>query len=427
MIFKNSDIALFKHKALYWASQFDVCCSLDTNHFTDSYSKFDALIAAGVKAEVIGTCGNAFDTLAAFKKQHSQWITGFLGYDLKNELEHLNSANADHLHFPDLYFFVPQHLILIKGDEIEIQSHDAETIYQAIKKIRLNFTAKPLDVTINPRFSRAEYIHTVKEIKEHISRGDIYVTNFCQEFYAENAVINPLAVFMALNRASPNPFSCFFKYHQQYILCASPERFLTKQGNKLISQPIKGTAPRSGNKDEDALIKQALRNNTKEQQENVMIVDLVRNDLTRSAKQGTVAVEELFGIYSFEHVHQMISTVVCELAEPVSALNAIRNTFPMGSMTGAPKLSAMQLMEQYERTRRGIYSGAIGYFDPEDNFDFNVVIRTLLYNATEQYLSFQAGSAITFYADPEKEFEECLLKIKAILAVLGQQVSYLQP
>lgn len=426
VIFHPDNIHQFKQKALQWASAFDVCCYLDSNNFTDSYSKFDVLIAAGVNTEVIAQSGKAFEALAGFKSKNSGWITGFLGYDLKNEVEEVNSANPDYLQFPDLYFFVPQHLIIINGDEIDIHSDDAEAIFKAISEFTT--TEEPSStINIQTRFNKAEYIDTVNKIKAHINRGDIYVTNFCQEFYAENAAINPVHIFQKLNDASPNPFACFFKYHHQYILCASPERFLAKRGSKVISQPIKGTAKRGVDDASDKAIIQQLRNNPKEQQENVMIVDLVRNDLTRSAISGTVKVEELFGIYSFKQVHQMISTVVCELDTNIGTIEAIRNTFPMGSMTGAPKVSAMQLMEDYERTKRGIYSGAIGYFSPDGDFDFNIVIRSILYNEIKKYLSFQAGSAITYHADATFEYDECLLKIKAIMEVLGQPESSPQP
>ncbi|NCD68529.1 aminodeoxychorismate synthase component I [Mucilaginibacter sp. R11] len=419
-MFHSDNIALFKQKVLHWAANFDVACYLDSNNFADRYSKFDALIAVDVKAEVTAKAGDAFKALADFKSTHNEWMTGFLGYDLKNEIEDVNSANDDHLHLPDLYFFVPKHLIVIKNNEVEILADGADDIWNTINAFKLNSDKSPSDLLIQTRFNRAEYIDAVNRVKAHINRGDIYVTNFCQEFYAEVASINPVDIFENLNRVSPNPFACFFKYHQQYILCASPERFLAKRENKLISQPIKGTAKRGANATDDNANIQNLRSNSKEQQENVMIVDLVRNDLTHSAIAGTVRVEELFGIYSFKQVHQMISTVVCELDAHIPAVDAIRNTFPMGSMTGAPKIRAMQLMEEYERTRRGIYSGAIGYFSPDGDFDFNVVIRSILYNAVEKYLSFQAGSAITYQADAVFEYEECLLKVKAILEVLGQ-------
>ena len=301
----------------------------------------------------------------------------------------------------------------------EVIADDPSGVLAAIESQDPQQQTEQQPVAIASRFSKTEYLGTVAKIKAHISRGDIYVTNFCQEFYAENAEIDPLEVFKKLNKISPAPFSAFLKWNDKYVICASPERFLAKRGDKLISQPIKGTAKRGKDEAEDDAIKQELRNQTKEQQENVMIVDLVRNDLTRSAKPGTVRTEELFGIYTFKQVHQMISTVVSELDANVSPVTAIKSAFPMGSMTGAPKVSAMQLMEQYERSKRGVYSGAVGYFSPDGDFDFNVVIRTLLYDQKNKYLSFHAGSAITFYADAEKEYEECLLKVKAIRDVLS--------
>jgi para-aminobenzoate synthetase component 1 len=423
VIKKVNEPQIFKKKALKWASAFDVFCYLDSNNFNDQYSKFDALIAVGVKDEIIPPAGNAFNQLEQFRAKHPGWVTGFLGYDLKNETENLSSQNSDKLAFPDLYFFAPQHLIIIRGNEIEIVADNPPYIFDCIEQQAIYVEKKNPIVNIQPRFSKADYLNSVAKIKTHINRGDIYVTNFCQEFFAEDAVIDPLAVFLKLNEVSPNPFASFFKWNNNYILCASPERFLAKRGDKLISQPIKGTVKRGKSKAEDEANKLLLRNHSKELQENVMIVDLVRNDLTRNAKQGTVKTEELFGIYSFKHLHQMISTVVCELQDNITAVQAIKNTFPMGSMTGAPKINAMQLMEQYERSKRGVYSGAIGYFNPDDDFDFNVVIRSVLYNQKEKYLSFQAGSAITYHADAEKEYEECMLKAQAILEVLGQPIS----
>ena len=422
MIFEHENIQRFKQQAFQWANGFDVCCYLDSNNYESTYTQFDALLAVGAKAEIEANTGHAFEMLEAFRKEHHGWMTGFFGYDLKNELEQTQSNNVDGLNFPDLYFFVPQYLIIMKGNEVEIIADDPEAIYQVINQQQFSEKQTVHELKLQSRFSKQEYVDTFNQIKQHINRGDIYVTNFCQEFFAEDVVIDPLSVFTELNRISPTPFASFFKYHKQYILCASPERFLAKRGNKLISQPIKGTARRGVTAAEDEAIKQNLRNNVKEQQENVMIVDLVRNDLTKSAKPGTVKTEELFGIYTFEQVHQMISTVICKVEEGLPGVTAIRNTFPMGSMTGAPKLSAMQLIERYERTRRGVYSGAIGYFSPDDEFDFNVVIRTILYNASNGYLSFQVGSAITFDAVAEHEYAECLLKAQAILQVLVAKI-----
>jgi para-aminobenzoate synthetase component 1 len=420
VILQVDDLQKFKHKALLWASSFNSVCYLDSNEFNDPYTKFDTLIAIGAKAELTAYPGNAFDELKNFRENNTGWLGGFLGYDLKNEVEKLSSQNPDSLQFPDLYFFAPQHLIIIKADKAEIISDNPAFVLGNIDEQELNTAITNPSITLKSRYSKQEYIDTVKSIQEHITRGDIYVTNFCQEFYSTNVKINPLDIFLQLNSVSPNPFSTFFKWKDNYILGASPERFLAKRGSKLISQPIKGTAKRENDIAADELAKQELRNHPKELQENVMIVDLVRNDLTRSAKQGTVKTEDLFGIHSFRHVHQMISTVVCELKDDLSAVQAIKNTFPMGSMTGAPKISAMQLMEQFERSKRGVYSGAVGYFSPDDDFDFNVVIRSLLYNSANGYLSFHAGSAITYHADAEKEYEECLLKAQAVMEVLGR-------
>jgi para-aminobenzoate synthetase component 1 len=426
VIIPVTDSELFKQKALQWASSFDVVCYLDSNNFSDQYSKFDLLLAVGVKDELTKTLSSSFNDLENFRAKNG-WITGFLTYDLKDEIEKLESNNPDHLQFPDLYFFAPEYLILMKDGTAEIISDKAEQIWEAIDTQPVLVSQVKHLITLNSRFTKDEYVDTVIRIKEHISRGDIYVTNFCQEFFAENAVIDPLLTFIQLNNISPNPFASFFKLRDKYILSASPERFLAKRGNKLISQPIKGTSKRCEDPKSDALSKEKLKGHPKELQENVMIVDLVRNDLTKSAKAGTVATEELFGIYSFKQVHQMISTVICELREGVSVVEAIKNTFPMGSMTGAPKISAMQLMEQYERSKRGVYSGAVGYFSPDGDFDFNVVIRTLLYNGTAKYLSFQVGGAITYHAEPEREYEECLLKAQAILEVLGQSGFSIHP
>lgn len=416
-----SDPKIFKAKALKWASTFRVFCYLDSNSFNDQYSKFDTLIAVGVIDEIVADAGNAFDKLAQFRTKNTDWITGFFGYDLKNEIEDLSSDHADSLKFPDLYFFAPQHLIIVRDYEVEIIATNAKYIFDCIEKQAFHSSEcnSPSIKNIKSKFSKAKYLSTFKKIKAHIIRGDIYVTNFCQEFFSDHALIDPLAVFLKLNEVSPNPFTAFFKWNNNYIICASPERFLAKRGSKIISQPIKGTAKRGETAEKDEQLKKQLRNHTKELQENVMIVDIVRNDLSRSAKQGTVQTEQLFDIYSFKQVHQMISTIVCELKEGITSIQAIKNSFPMGSMTGAPKIKAIQLMEQYEKSRRGVYSGAIGYFNPDNDFDFNVVIRSLLYNQTNKYLSFHAGSAITYYADAEKEYEECLLKAKAILEALG--------
>ncbi|HUP11588.1 MAG TPA: anthranilate synthase component I family protein, partial [Niastella sp.] len=295
-----------------------------------------------------------------------------------------------------------------------------ETIFHEICAIEPPVDpGQPAQTPINNRISREEYIRIIQQLQQHILHGDCYEINFCQEFFAEQVDMDSLQVYYALSNASPNPFAAYYKTGQQYLLCASPERYLKKKGRRIFSQPIKGTSQRNlNNISEDVRSATLLYNSAKDRAENVMIVDLVRNDLSKISEEASVKVEELFGIYSFPHVHQMISTVSGELRSDIHFIEAIKATFPMGSMTGAPKLRVMELIEQYEQTRRGIFSGAVGYITPDGDFDLNVVIRSIMYNAASKYLSFQAGSAITFYSDPEKEYEECLLKAAAIKKVL---------
>lgn len=268
--------------------------------------------------------------------------------------------------------------------------------------------------------AKEDYLHKIESIRQHIQRGDCYEINFCQEFYATNAQIDPLSVYRQLTDISPNPFACFYKLDDKYVLCASPERYLQKKGNRLLSQPIKGTFKRNlADAVADESLKQALTKSEKDRSENVMVVDLVRNDLSQVCKEGSVQVDELFGVYSFPQVHQMISTISGELKTGFGLAEILQASFPMGSMTGAPKRRVMELIEQYEVTKRGIYSGAIGYISPDNDFDFNVVIRSILYNATAAYLCYLVGGGITFYSDAEKEYEECLLKAAAIHKVLA--------
>jgi len=417
LLMNPKELISFKQKALQWANQFQVCCCFDSNEYTDPYSKYEFLLAAGESTLLSCPTGNAFSALKDFYDQHPGWLFGLLSYDLKNELEELNSAHQDNLNFPDLFFFVPEYLLAVKNGTIEILI-GPEKLRQEIIDLDLIDPQQSDIPAITARMEKATYLRKVQELRKHIAKGNIYEVNFCQEFFAEHAVINPYQVYATLNELSPTPFSGYFKIADKYILSASPERFLCKRGSKLYSQPIKGTAKRSPNHREDELIRSDLKLNRKEQAENVMIVDLVRNDLTRSAVPGSVKVEELFGIYTFPQVHQMISTISCTIQPTVHPVNAIRNTFPMGSMTGAPKVSAMQLIEELELSRRGIYSGACGYFDPEGDFDFNVVIRSILYNKGKSYLSFQVGGAITYASDAASEYEECLLKASAMIKTL---------
>ena len=413
----------FKKQLLLWANSYREVVFLDSNSYPQKYSSFDCVLAVDEFTSIKTDHHNAFEDLKQYQGQTKDWLFGYLSYDLKNDIEDLHSANFDGLDFPDLYFFQPKKLFILNGNQLELHylrfcDDEMEADYFDIINGSL-FSEATTEITIQQRISKENYISKVGKMLEHIQRGDIYEANFCMEFYAEHAFINPLEVYQKLNTISEAPFSVYFKNDNQFLLSASPERYLKKIDSKVISQPIKGTSKRFAESDLDEKSKNDLKHNEKERSENIMIVDLVRNDLSRTASKGSVEVEELCGIYSFQQVHQMISTITSQVENTISPVEIVRTTFPMGSMTGAPKISAMNIIENLEETKRGLYSGAVGYFTPNGDFDFNVVIRSILYNAQNQYLSFSVGSAITSLSDPEKEYEECLLKAKAMFAVLS--------
>jgi para-aminobenzoate synthetase component 1 len=412
----------FKSQLLHWVNQHREVVFLDSNQYHQKYSSYDAVLAVDAFTSIKTDYENAFQDLYQYQSQTKDWLFGYLSYDLKNDTEDLHSNNFDGLNFPDLFFFQPKKLFLIKGNQVEIQylrmcDDEIETDFEEITQCSV-FSIPSSDVEIQQRISKENYLSKVSKMLEHIHRGDIYEANFCMEFYAEKAQIEPLEIYQKLNAISEPPFAVYFKNNFHYLLSASPERYLRKEGLKVISQPIKGTARRSFDLEQDEQLKFDLVQNEKERSENIMIVDLVRNDLSHTATKGSVQVEELCQIYSFKQVHQMISTIVSEVENTTSPIEILRTTFPMGSMTGAPKISAMQIIEALEETKRGLYSGAVGYFTPNGDFDFNVVIRSILYNAQNQYLSFSVGSAVTSQAIPEMEYEECLLKAKAMFEVL---------
>jgi para-aminobenzoate synthetase component 1 len=412
----------FKSQLLLWSQQFREVVFLDSNDYPSKYSSFDCVLAVDAFTSLQTDYHNAFDDLKQYQQQSKDWLFGYLSYDLKNDTEKLHSNNFDGLHFPDLFFFQPKKLFFLKGNQIEIHylylcDDELESDFHDIINYKLQTkNHKPLD--IKQRISKESYLSKVRSMLEHIHRGDIYEANFCMEFYAKNATIDPSNIYQKLNSISKPPFATFFKNNQYYLLCASPERYLRKEENKVISQPIKGTAKRFSDSVLDENSKKELSENPKERSENIMIVDLVRNDLSHTATKGSVEVEELCGVYTFKQVHQMISTVISKVESTIPPIEILQTTFPMGSMTGAPKISAMKIIEELEETKRGLYSGAVGYFTPTHDFDFNVVIRSILYNAQNKYLSFSVGSAITAQSIAEQEYEECLLKAKAMFEVL---------
>lgn len=409
---------------LNWANRFSIFCLLDNNRYEHELPAFECMLAAGSKRSLRLAPGDAYGQLKNFYEERPSWLFGHLGYGLKNETEALVSDKKEPVDFGLGFFFEPEILLRLQKDQLIVESSaaDAQEIFAAIEATAIPGENNQSEtILIQKGMSKESYIKAIEALLQHIKRGDCYEINFCQPFFAKQVNIDPVNTYRQLMKQSPNPFAALYKLDDKYCLCASPERYLKKTGAILISQPIKGTSKRNHlNELNDEANKQYLQSSPKEKSENVMVVDLVRNDLSRVCEEGSVFVKELFGVYSFPQVHQMISTIQGTLRNDVHFTEAIQKSFPMGSMTGAPKKRVMELIEEYEPVGRGLFSGAIGYISPQADFDFNVVIRSIFYDAAEKFLSFSAGSGITFYSEPSAEYEECLLKAEAIVKVLNR-------
>jgi para-aminobenzoate synthetase component I len=415
----SAEADIIKAGMLNWSKQFSILVFLDSNSYPSVYEGYECLLAAGCRYRVPSSGADPLAALQASHSKQSDWMFGHICYDFKNVLESaLESRHETRHHFPLFQFFVPETVCYMDSactvltietfgnpDDIKNAIDDASAIPLPSLGLCLSFT---------PYIQKEQYIDIVGRLREHIREGDCYEINFCGGGHTKAKVEEPLAVFAALNRLSPAPFAAYYRDGDSYLMCASPERYLRKSGRQVLSQPIKGTASRSADSAIDDVMKTALRSDIKERAENVMIVDLVRNDLARCCEVGSVNVNELFGIYTFPQVHQMISTVSGILRHDMSFTDAIRTSFPMGSMTGAPKFKVMQLIDKYEEARRELFSGTIGYITPAGDMDLNVIIRSLYYNAGNEYLSYSTGGAITWDSIPEKEWEEMRLKAWAV-------------
>lgn len=416
--FVITDFTNYKQQMLSWANQFNICCFLDNHQYNSPHHSTECLLAANAYQHFT-TNQNCIKGLKQFINSSNDWFFGHVNYDVKNEIFNTSSKHPNPIQFPEISFFIPEIVIELKQAEVTISCYNQlpQAIHQTISSTTAIITNhRQKSINIQPKISKQEYLQTIQQLQKHIQRGDCYEINYCQEFYAKKATINPIEIYQKLSAISPNPFSCYYKLGHQYLLCASPERYIKKTNNTIISQPIKGTAKR--NSEAENIAKQNLQNSIKDKTENVMIVDLVRNDLSKICTQGSVKVNELFGIYTFPQVYQMISTISGNINHNIDFADVLQATFPMGSMTGAPKKKVIELTEQYEQTKRGIYSGCVGYINPQKDFDFNVVIRSIMYNANNQYLNYLVGGGITFYSNAEHEYEECLLKAAAIKKVL---------
>ena len=413
--------ALTDDRLLAFTNEFRYSSILMSNNVkNDLYSSYETIVAVGA-TKILSSEKDSFKKLRKFHSEYKDWMFGFLSYELKNEIDNLDSDNISNINIPNLFFYIPETVLLFSKDIITVHSSlselEVKEMLNRIEGLELgdNLGAP---VALNFRESKDDYLQKISKIKDHIQQGDIYEMNYCQELYNDAANINPQTIFSDLNKKAQAPFSVFFKYQDIYLLCSSPERFLKKINNKIISQPIKGTRRRSQDLEEDIQLIDDLKKSDKERSENIMITDLVRNDLSRTAKKSSVLVEELCKIYTFDQVHQMISTVSSELATKYDFIDLLESTFPMGSMTGAPKIKSMELIEEYETTKRSLFSSSFGYITPESDFDFNVVIRSIVYDKIQQFVSVMIGSAITINSDPLEEYEECMIKAKAMINAL---------
>ena len=421
-IFELENTELFFQKCILWSKQFTEVVALDSNDHSIPYNSLNKIIACDA---ITSIQTNDYIQIKEYQSHLRDWCFGFITYDVKNEIFNITSNNPTSLNFPEIVFFQPKRIITIKDNTVEFSylimcDDEISTDFQEINDsiLELSFAAEPINLV--GRVSEERYTNNFNKAIDYIKRGDTYELNYCIEFYNENAKLKPEVFYNHLNQTTKSSFSAFVSWQGLYAMCASPERYIKKIKDKLVSQPIKGTAKRGKTKEEDLKIINDLKNNPKERAENVMIVDLVRNDLSTIATKNSVQVEELCEIYSFSHVHQMISTISCHVDQTLSPIDILYQTFPMGSMTGVPKKRTLEIIDEIEDHKRELYSGTIGYISPNQEFDFNVVIRTLLYNSNNNYASLSVGSAVTFKANAEDEYNECLLKSMAIRNLLAK-------
>jgi para-aminobenzoate synthetase component 1 len=420
--FNLEDPNSFKRKLFKWSGNSEISVFLNSNNYESEMNEYEVILAVDLHSETPYTKQNSLTKLDDYINRTKDWIFGYLSYDLKNELEKLESKNIDSFVLPNLFFFQPKKIWLVSKNSVEALYLDGSQIQedwiQINKIVPLNEISNSKKIKLTKRLSENQYQNKIQRLLDHINKGDVYEANYCMEWFSENSEIIPAEVYLKLNEISTTPMSAYFKNKNLHLLSSSPERYIKRINDRIISQPIKGTSRRDENDLIDSKLMAELRLNVKERSENIMIVDLIRNDLSRFSIPGTVKVKELCKVYPFKQVHQMISTVESVVETDLSCTEIIKATFPMGSMTGAPKVKAMTIIEDLEVSTRGLYSGALGYIKPSGNFDFNVVIRSLIYDTNSKYLSFHVGSAITSKSKISCEYDECLLKAEAMISVL---------
>lgn len=419
--------ALSSQRLLAYAeTHFDTYCYLNGNNISYPHGAFPRLIGLGVEEEHLAVTEADFswkEMNGFIQKHQGKHIFSYINYGLKNHVEQFSERSTDPLAFPLIHLYVPRYLFVQeKHQSWKAFDKKSEELLQALlAEPNQHSFIPPLAKVSAPvaQFSYDEYLATIHRIKTELAQGNIYEINFCNSYSGTYQNLNYGSLYEELNAISPMPFSALYKHKEHVLLSASPERFIQRKHNQLVSQPIKGTAARLSHAEDDRKQKQDLEQSLKERTENIMIVDLVRNDLSKVCVGGSVIVEELCKVYTFEKVHQMISTITGEIEKKdLHFSELLQALFPMGSMTGAPKLKAMQLIDELEKEARGLFSGTVGYFQPNGDFDFNVIIRSLLFNEKKGIYKFHAGSAITMASDAELEYQECDVKTLPIRLLL---------
>ena len=407
-----------KEQLLDYSNQFDCVALYDSNSIPSESSKVDWIFACGDRySKSIDSDLTKFQSFLDCHK--NEYLFGVLSYDLKEGIEGLSSRNTAFHDLPAWSFFLPELLVKSVKGKVEWLIGNSDMLSSAVQK-----EDETEVYSFHPQISKSQYLSAIASIQENLQRGNVYELNFCREFHCNSINSIPIySLYQKLQSANPSSFSALFRVKETVLISSSPERYIMKKGSTLISEPIKGTIERSENKEVDELNAEKLRHSEKERRENVMIVDLVRNDLSRIALPNSVQVEALYSIRSLPKVHQMVSVIRAQLKSDVHFTDILRASFPMGSMTGAPKVAAMKLAEELESFKRGWYSGSVGYIEPNGDFDFNVIIRSLIVERDKKRMSTAAGGAITILSDPEMEFQESEWKVQSVLKSIGAIVA----
>jgi para-aminobenzoate synthetase component I len=385
--------------------------------------------------------GNPFEELKVllekYKTQDSNTIpflggaVGYFAYDMGHHIEKLPRTAVDDVNIPDSCFGLYDSIIavdhqtkttyIIANGINEKPETEVEELKRKINNISAHsFIDNPglACSEIQSNFTKEAYMKAVQRVKDYIRSGDIYQANLTQRFkcHTEEA---PFSIYSRLRQLNPAPFACYMNFGEGHILSSSPERFIRIQDNIIETRPIKGTKPRGGTAEEDRANKEELLSSEKDKSELLMIVDLERNDLGKVSKTGTVKVSELFYLEEYATVHHLVSTVTGEMKDNIDAIDVIQAAFPGGSITGAPKIHSMEIIDELEPTQRNIYTGSIGYLGFNGSIDLNIAIRTIVMKEGTAY--FQAGGGIVWDSDPELEYEETLHKAKALFKTLRNE------